>query len=140
MRDAWTQSWHRLERTDPRARQKRLLGGAWLFLFRGMTPMQPLIHPIEITREDSETKGRYVAKIPGVDGEGELTFSKASSTLIIVDHTTVADAMRGMGIAAALAKRVIADARQAGQKIVPLCPFLRGYVERHKEETADVIR
>lgn len=80
-----------------------------------MTPMQPLIHPIEITREDSETKGRYVAKIPGVDGEGELTFSKASSTLIIVDHTAVADAMRGMGIAAALAKRVIADARQAGQ-------------------------
>ena len=93
-----------------------------------------------IYREDTETKGRYVATFDGVEGEGELTFSKASEKLIIVDHTAVADSMRGMGIAAALARQVVADARAAGQKIVPLCPFLRGYVERHKEETADVIQ
>lgn len=94
---------------------------------------------ISITREDSETKGRYVARIPDVEGEGELTFSKTSETLIIVDHTAVPDSMRGMGVAAALARRVIEDARKAGQKIVPLCPFFSNYVRRHKEETADVI-
>ena len=94
---------------------------------------------IIITREDTETKGRYVATIEGVEGEGEMTFSKTSPTMIIVDHTAVPDSMRGMGLAGALARRVIADARAAGQKIVPLCPFLRGYVDRHREETADVI-
>lgn len=94
---------------------------------------------IDITREDTDTKGRYVATIDGVAGEGEMTFSKASPTLIIVDHTAVPDSMRGLGVAGALAQRVITDARAAGQKIVPLCPFLRGYVERHREETADVI-
>ncbi len=94
---------------------------------------------ISITREDTDTKGRYVATIDGVDGEGEMTFSKASPTMIIVDHTAVPDSMRGMGLAGALARRVIADARAAGQKIVPLCPFLRSYVERHREDTADVI-
>ncbi|MEM7296510.1 MAG: GNAT family N-acetyltransferase [Pseudomonadota bacterium] len=94
---------------------------------------------VSITREDTNSKGRYVASVPGVEGEGELTFSKASDVLIIVDHTAVPDALRGMGIAAALARRVIEDARAAGQKIVPLCPFLKSYVARHKDETADVI-
>ncbi|MFC3614912.1 GNAT family N-acetyltransferase [Lutimaribacter marinistellae] len=94
---------------------------------------------IAITREDSDTKGRYVATITGVEGEGEMTFSKASETMIIVDHTAVPDSMRGMGVAGALALRVISDARAAGQKIVPLCPFLRGYMDRHREETSDVL-
>lgn len=94
---------------------------------------------IQIVRHETKTKGRYVATIEGVEGEGELTFSKASDTLIIVDHTGVPDSMRGMGVAGALAKRVIEDARSAGQKIVPLCPFFSAYVARHKDETADVI-
>lgn len=93
----------------------------------------------KITREDTDTKGRYVARIEGVAGEGELTFSKASDKLIIVDHTGVPDSMRGMGVAGLLAKRIIEDSRAAGQRIVPLCPFFSAYVARHKEETADVI-
>jgi len=96
--------------------------------------------PATIRRHDSDTKGRYVATIDGIAGEGEMTFSKASATLVIVDHTAVPDGMRGMGVAAQLAERVIADARAAGQKIIPLCPFLRSYAERHKEDTADVIQ
>ncbi len=92
-----------------------------------------------IAREDTDSKARYVARIPGLEGEGELTLSKASDILIIVDHTGVPDSMRGMGVAAALAERVIADARAAGQKIVPLCPFFSAYIARHKDETADVI-
>ncbi|MFD0860496.1 GNAT family N-acetyltransferase [Roseovarius aquimarinus] len=92
-----------------------------------------------IIREDSETKGRYVATLAGHPGEAELTFSKASETLIIVDHTGVPDSLRGKGLAAALSRRVIADARAAGQKIVPLCPFFRAFAARHPKETADVI-
>ncbi|WP_306884944.1 GNAT family N-acetyltransferase [Amorphus orientalis] len=94
---------------------------------------------MDITREETDTKGRYLATVAGVDGSGEMTFSKASPTMIIVDHTAVPDSMRGMGVAGALARRVIADARKAGQKIVPLCPFLRSYMDRHREESADVI-
>lgn len=94
---------------------------------------------IQIEHQDTGTKGRYVATIDGVEGEGELTFSKASETLIIVDHTGVPDSMRGMGVAGALAKRVIEDARSTGRKIVPLCPFFSAFVARHKDETADVI-
>ncbi|WP_424964829.1 GNAT family N-acetyltransferase [Dinoroseobacter sp. S375] len=94
---------------------------------------------LHITRSDTDSKARYLATIDGLEGAGELTLSKASATLIVVDHTAVPDTMRGRGVANALARAVIADARAAGQKIVPLCPFFKAYVARHREDTADVI-
>ncbi|WP_208351135.1 GNAT family N-acetyltransferase [Pseudaestuariivita rosea] len=95
---------------------------------------------IIITRTDTDTKARYAAIIDGVEGEGELTLSKVSDALIIADHTGVPDSMRGMGVAGALAERLFADARASGQRIVPLCPFVRGYAQKRREETADVIQ
>ena len=95
---------------------------------------------ITITRTDTPTKARYAAAMEGVEGEGELTLSKVSKVLIIADHTGVPDSMRGMGVGKALVERLLADARAAGQRIVPLCPFVRAYADRHKEETADVIQ
>ncbi len=93
-----------------------------------------------ITRTDTDTKARYMARIEGIVEEAELTLSKVSPTLVIADHTGVPDSMRGMGVGNALARRLIADARAAGQRIVPLCPFVRSYAERHREELRDVIQ
>ncbi|MBL3702782.1 N-acetyltransferase [Sulfitobacter sp. BDSS02] len=93
-----------------------------------------------ITYSDTETKGRYVARIDGIEAEGELTLSKVSARTIIVDHTGVPDQLRGQGIAAALARRVIEDARAGGQKIIPLCPFFRAYAEKHREDLSDMIQ
>ena len=95
---------------------------------------------IEITYSESDTKGRYGARPAGESAEAEMTTSKLSDSLIIVDHTFVPDALRGRGLAGALAERVIADARAKGQRIVPLCPFLRGYAEKHRQELDDVIQ
>ncbi|MAC77354.1 MAG: GNAT family N-acetyltransferase [Rhodobacteraceae bacterium] len=94
---------------------------------------------IVISYKDGETKGRYVARIDGVDGEGELTISKVSDVLIIADHTHVPDTMRGRGVAAALAEHLVAEARAKGQRIVPLCPFVRSQALRHPD-WADVIQ
>ena len=95
---------------------------------------------ITITYSESDTKGHYGATIEGIDVAAELTTSKVTPTLIIADHTFVPDAMRGKGVAQALAERLIADARAKGQRIVPLCPFVRGYASKRKEELADVIQ
>lgn len=95
---------------------------------------------VEITREDSASKARYVAKVDGIDGVGEMTLSKVNAHMIIVDHTETPDTMRGMGVAKALAERVVLDAREAGQKIIPLCPFLKSYAQRHADDVADVIK
>lgn len=94
---------------------------------------------VTIEREDTPTKGRYVARVPGVAEEAELTFSKAGAELLIADHTAVPDAMRGMGVGALLAARLVADARKGGYSILALCPFVRAQAQRHPE-WADVVR
>lgn len=94
---------------------------------------------VMIEREDTETKGRYVARVPGVSEEAELTFSKAGTELLIADHTDVPDVMRGMGVGAKLAARLVEDARGGGYTILALCPFVRAQRERHPE-WADVVR
>ncbi|WP_420006502.1 GNAT family N-acetyltransferase [Arenibacterium sp. LLYu02] len=94
----------------------------------------------QITYQDSETKGRYAATLAGVAGEAELTLSKVSDTLIIADHTAVPDSMRGTGVGRALVERLIEDARAKGQRIVPLCPFVRAHATKNREALADVIQ
>jgi predicted GNAT family acetyltransferase len=84
---------------------------------------------VTITREDNPAKGRYVAKVAGIDGEGELTYSRVNPHLIIADHTGVPDpsaAWGGAGTGAAAGGR---RARQ-GVKIIPLCPYVNA--ERRK--------
>ena len=95
---------------------------------------------VQITYSETESKGRYVATTPRAEGEAELTLSKVTPKLIIADHTFVPDSMRGMGVARILADRLIADARDRGQRIVPLCPFVRAHAQKHREELEDVIQ
>ncbi|MEM6596275.1 MAG: GNAT family N-acetyltransferase [Pseudomonadota bacterium] len=95
---------------------------------------------LRITYSESDTKGRYGATIAGMLSEAELTISKVSPKLIIADHTYVPDELRGRGLARALAAHLVADAREKGQRIVPLCPYLRAYAERHRKDLSDVIQ
>ncbi len=88
---------------------------------------------VTITRELGPTKGRYVARVAGTDAEGELTYSRANPHLIIADHTEAADALRGHGIALALATRLVEDARAEGVKIIPLCPYVNAERRKHPE-------
>lgn len=85
----------------------------------------------EITREEGVSKGRLVTVVDG--HEAELTYSILSETTIIADHTGVPDALRGTGVGKALVARLVADAREAGVKIVPLCPFVKAQAARHPE-------
>ena len=86
---------------------------------------------MEIIREDNKSGGRYVATVDG--HEAEITFSRTSATLIIVDHTGVPDTLRGRGVGQALAQKVIEDARENGWRIIALCPFFKAQVQRHPE-------
>lgn len=94
----------------------------------------------DITFTETETKGRFALKMEWITEEAELTISKVTPNLVIADHTYVPDSMRGKGCAKLLADRLIADARAKGQRIVPLCPFVRGYASKNREELSDVIQ
>lgn len=91
----------------------------------------------EIKHEESGAKGRYF--LEGADGAvAEVTYSRTSPTLIIIDHTGVPDAFRGQGVGARLVARAVEDARSAGTRIIPLCPFAAAQFKRHPE-WADVL-
>jgi hypothetical protein len=86
-----------------------------------------------ITREDGPTKGRYVARVDGVDAEAELTYSRAGPKRIIADHTAVPDVFRGQGLGRLLATRMVEDAREEGVKIFVLCPFVNAERKKHPD-------
>ncbi|WP_269931284.1 GNAT family N-acetyltransferase [Aminobacter sp. HY435] len=90
-----------------------------------------------IELEDRGTKGRYVIRAPSGD-EAEMTFTKVGEHLLIIDHTGVPDAFRGQGAGLRLVTRAVEDARSAGKKIIPLCPFAAAQFRRHPE-WADVL-
>ncbi|HAE28275.1 MULTISPECIES: GNAT family N-acetyltransferase [Hyphomonas] len=85
----------------------------------------------DIRKEDGETGGRYVTVVDG--HEAEMTYSKAGASRIIIDHTGVPKALGGRGVGVALVQRAVEDARAAGLKIIPLCPFAKVQIEKHKE-------
>ena len=86
---------------------------------------------ITINREDSATGGRYVTIVNG--DEAEMTYSRAGSSRIIIDHTGVPDSMRGMGVGKKLVEAAVLDARKENFKIIPLCPFAKATLEKHSE-------
>ena len=86
----------------------------------------------DVRREERGTSGgRWVASLDG--HEAEMTYSRASAVLVIIDHTGVPDALRGRGVGQVLVRRAVEDARREGFKILPLCPFAKGQFERHPE-------
>ena len=89
-----------------------------------------------IELDEGPSKGRYVLRADGA--EAEMTFSKAGEHLVIIDHTEVPDAFRGQGVGLRLVMRAVEDARAAGKKIIPLCPFANAQFRRHPE-WADVL-
>ncbi|KUJ84079.1 acetyltransferase [Ruegeria marisrubri] len=92
---------------------------------------------MNINHESTDTKGRYSFAADG-GPEAEMTYSKAGDHMIIIDHTGVPDAYRGQGIGLALVERAITDARSAGKKVLPLCPYAAAQFKRHPE-WADVL-
>ncbi|WP_116655019.1 GNAT family N-acetyltransferase [Pelagibacterium sediminicola] len=84
-----------------------------------------------VEREDGPSKGRYVVRVDG--HEAEMTYTRVGTRQIIIDHTSVPDALRGMRIGQALVERGVEDARAEGIKIIPLCPFAKAQIARHKE-------
>lgn len=86
-----------------------------------------------ISKEEDRHHGRYVARIEGVDAEGEIAFTHRGPGIISADHTSVPDAMAGKGVAKALLDYMLEDARSSGFRIIPICPFVRAQYARHPE-------
>ena len=53
--------------------------------------------------------------------------------LIVFTHTEVDPAYEGQGVGSALARWALDDVRGTDRKVLPLCPFFKGWIGRHRE-------
>ena len=70
-----------------------------------------------------------------LDADGHLAFSnyKRDGGVLTVLHTEVPKELNGRGIGSALARGLLDTARAQGLKIRPICPFVKGYIDKHPE-------
>jgi predicted GNAT family acetyltransferase len=71
-------------------------------------------------------------EIPNDEGRVLLRYVKRGDVLDLL-HTEVAEQFEGRGFASALARAALDYARANSLKVIPTCPFVRKYLERHPE-------
>lgn len=65
-------------------------------------------------------------------GKAMLRYVQRGDVLDLA-HTAVPAAEEGAGIGSALARAALEHARTKGQKVVPSCPFVRAFINKHPE-------
>jgi uncharacterized protein len=54
-------------------------------------------------------------------------------------HTEVYKPYEGMDLGSQLARAALDDARARGLMVMPLCPFIAGYIDRHLDRYLDLV-
>ena len=52
---------------------------------------------------------------------------------VVFTHTEIDPSYEGKGLGSVLARRALDDVRARGLGVMPLCPFINGYIQRHPE-------
>jgi uncharacterized protein len=68
-----------------------------------------------------------------VDGAGGQLDYRQDPGVITFLHTQVDDELEGQGVGSELARAGLDYAREQGLQVIPQCPFVRSYIEKHPE-------
>lgn len=80
---------------------------------------------------DAPGRDRYELSI---DGEvGGFTAYGARPGLIAFIHTEVDERLQGHGLGDRLIRFALEDARARGLAVLPFCPFVKAFIEQHRE-------
>ena len=83
----------------------------------------------EIQHQRAGHKGAFVIERDG-KRLAEMTYTTAGAERVIIDHTTVDDALRGTGAGRKLVEAAVLWARAEHKKILPLCPFAKSVFDK----------
>jgi predicted GNAT family acetyltransferase len=86
----------------------------------------------QLVVSDNPGAGRFEAHL-GDQLAGVAEYQLAHD-LIVFTHTEVEPAFEGRGVGSALAAHALSEVRAAGERrVLPLCPFIREWIQRHPE-------
>ena len=80
-------------------------------------------------RRDDQAE-RYEITVDGAPG-GFAEFRVVEGATVFT-HTVVEDAFEGQGVGSDLVREALDDVRARGGSVVPLCSFVRAWIERHE--------
>lgn len=86
-------------------------------------------NPVPTVRHE-EAENRYIIDI---DGKQAVADYEMVDDKQVFTHTYVPPELRGRGLAEALVRTALDDAKQAGRKIVPACSYVGVFIDRHKQ-------
>ncbi len=82
-------------------------------------------------RDDGEA-GRYEVLVDGqVAGYADR---EVRDGRMVLPHTVVSPAVRGQGLAAAMVRRALDDARAQGLTVAPACSYVSAYIAEHPDD------
>jgi uncharacterized protein len=64
---------------------------------------------------------------------GFLTYELRPGAIALF-HTEIDPAFEGRGLGTALIRGALDSARERGLKVLPFCPFVKSYLDKHPEE------
>jgi uncharacterized protein len=80
---------------------------------------------------DAPGRNRYELSIDG-DVVGYTAYH-ARPGLVAFVHTEVDEQFQGRGVGDQLIRYALEDARARGLAVLPFCPFVKAFIERHRE-------
>jgi predicted GNAT family acetyltransferase len=84
---------------------------------------------IEVT--DNSAEHRYEIR---VDGKlAGFTAYRERPGRLEFTHTEIGDEFEGQGLGSKLIGTTLDDVRSRGDAVIPICPFMKAYIERHPE-------
>jgi predicted GNAT family acetyltransferase len=89
-----------------------------------------IAEPVMSDVRDNPEKHRFELV---VDGYTALAEYRLSPGVVTFTHTEVPKELGGRGIGSKLAKGALDQARARGLRVVPLCPFIKAWIEKHPE-------
>jgi uncharacterized protein len=81
-------------------------------------------------RHEPEAR-RFVIEVAGETGL--IRYRELEGRVLDLDHTFVPPALRGGGVASQLTEHALHYAREHGYRVIPSCPFVAAFIERHPQ-------
>ncbi|MEV4002278.1 GNAT family N-acetyltransferase [Actinomadura sp. NPDC049753] len=80
---------------------------------------------------DNAEQSRYEIRVDG-DLAGFAEYERGEGAVVFT-HTEVDSAFEGKGVGSALARGALDDVRSKDLSVVPLCPFIKKWIDRHPD-------
>src|SRR2546423_14485897 len=90
---------------------------------------------LDLARDDAGT--RYTGSVDG--RVAAYTEFIPTGQLVIFTHTETDPSFEGQGVASQLVRWALDDVRARGLRVVPVCPFVKGYIAKHGDEYGDLV-